>query len=132
MPEIKDARESGLSLSTAGLLLAAAEVGRLAAGGEPLAVLDARGRSAYNRSDERVEGDLRAAGSRDLSGLIPHIRPEQWLLAYCTCLGDGLAVRVAERLREAGFPRAFAIEGGLDGCRAAGLAIVPKERPYSR
>jgi rhodanese-related sulfurtransferase len=37
-----------------------------------------------------------------------------------------LAARVAARLREAGFPRAFAVEGGLEGCRAAGLAVVSK------
>jgi len=32
---------------------------------------------------------------------------------------------VAARLRAAGFPRAFAVAEGLDGCRAAGLPVVP-------
>jgi hypothetical protein len=34
---------------------------------------------------------------------------------------------VAARLKEAGFPRAFAIAGGLEGCERAGLAIAAKE-----
>jgi hypothetical protein len=37
-----------------------------------------------------------------------------------------LAARVADRLREAGFPRAFAIAGGLEGCRVAGLPVIAK------
>ncbi|HKI02845.1 MAG TPA: hypothetical protein VKK31_12795 [Thermoanaerobaculia bacterium] len=98
---------------------------RLRERGEPLTVLDARGRAAFARGAERVAGDVRAEGSKELSwaGALPR---EGWLLAYCTCLGDGLAVRVATRLREAGFPRACAVAEGLEGCRAAGLPVVPK------
>jgi rhodanese-related sulfurtransferase len=33
---------------------------------------------------------------------------------------------VAAALREAGFPDAFGILGGLEGCAAAGLPVVPK------
>ena len=106
-------------------LISPAEVGRLRELGEPIRVLDARGRAAFAHGDERVAGDVRAEG-KDVSwaGALPR---EAWLLAYCTCLGDGLALRVAARLREAGFPQARAVAGGLEGCRQAGLPIVRKE-----
>jgi hypothetical protein len=110
-------------------LISSAEVRRRLAAGEKPTVLDARGRAAFARSEERVEGDLRASG-RDLSPLIATLDAGPgrgaWLVAYCTCLGDGLAVRVAETLRAAGFAQAFGIEDGLAGCVAAGLTIVPK------
>jgi hypothetical protein len=76
MPEIKDTQGSGL-------LLSPAEARRLVEEEEPFTVLDARGRAAYSHSDERVAGDLRVSG-KDLSGLISQVRPEDWLLAYCT------------------------------------------------
>jgi rhodanese-related sulfurtransferase len=105
------------------LLLGPSEVRRLLAGGETVIVLDARGRAAFARSGERVAGDVRAPGTRDLAWAAGLPR-DAALLAYCTCLDDGLAVRVAARLREAGFPRAYAVRGGLEGCRATGLEVV--------
>lgn len=69
------------------LLLSPEEVRRLLAGGEirgePVAVLDARGRAAWARSGERIAGDLRVPG-RDLSELIPRLPREGWIFAYCT------------------------------------------------
>lgn len=100
------------------------QIRRLLERSERVVVLDARGRAAYARAVERVDGDVRAPG-KDASGWGDDLPRDAWLLAYCTCLNDGLAVRVAERLRAAGFPRAFAIAGGLDGCRAAGLPVIP-------
>jgi len=109
------------------VLISPAEVRRRLAAGEKPTVLDARGSAAFASSGERVEGDLRAIG-RDLSGLIAILETgpgrNAWLLAYCTCLGDGLAARVAVKLRAAGFPAAYAVIGGLEGCAAAGLPVV--------
>lgn len=59
------------------------EVRRLLAAGEPVIVLDARGRAAFARSRERVAGDLRAPGTRDL-GWAAGLPRDAWLLAYCT------------------------------------------------
>lgn len=61
---------------------------------------------------------------KDPAGWAGELPREAWLVAWCTCLNDGLAARVAERLRAAGFARAYAIRGGLEGCRAAGLGVV--------
>lgn len=105
------------------LLLDPEDVRRLLARGEPVIAIDARGSAAYARSPERVEGDVRVTG-KDPAGWAGELPREAWLLAWCTCLNDGLAARVAERLRAAGFDRAYAIRGGLEGCRAAGLGVV--------
>lgn len=60
-----------------------AEVRRLVDAGEPVIVLDARGRAAFVRSYERIAGDVRAPGTRDL-GWAAGLPRDAWLLAYCT------------------------------------------------
>ena len=68
------------------LKMAPVEVRRRLEQGENVTVLDARGRAAHARSNERVEGDLRVEGTRGLPevlGLIDQI-PRGWILAYCT------------------------------------------------
>lgn len=114
---------AGTPDAAAPLLLTPAAVRRLLAAGERVTVLDARGSAAYAKAGERVAGDLRLP-PREAGARAAELPRDGWLLAYCTCLGDGLAVRVAERLRASGLPRAAAIAGGLDGCREAGLRVV--------
>jgi hypothetical protein len=64
------------------LLISPEEIRRLREDGQPLTVLDARGRAAFAHAAERVAGDLRAEG-KDISfaDVLPR---EGWLLAYCT------------------------------------------------
>lgn len=64
-------------------LISPREVRGLLVRGEPVTVLDARGRAAYARSEERVAGDLRAE-SRGLPEIIPTLDRDAWLIAYCT------------------------------------------------
>lgn len=91
-----------------------------------MTVVDVRGSAAFSRSGERVEGDLRVEGSKGVPEIVDRLPRHGWILAYCTCLNDGLAIRVAARLREEGFPKAFAVEGGLAGCAEAGLPVVAR------
>lgn len=65
------------------LKMTPAEVRRRLEEGENVTVLDARGRSAYARSNERIAGDLRAEGTRGLPQVLGQL-PRGWLLAYCT------------------------------------------------
>lgn len=108
------------------LLMAPAGIRRLLEQGRSVTVVDVRGSAAFSRSEERVEGDLRVEGTRGVPEILDRLSRHAWILAYCTCLNDGLAIRVAERLREEGFPKAFAVEGGLAGCAEAGLPVVSK------
>lgn len=64
------------------VLISSSEIRGLVERGEPLTVVDARGRIAFLRGPERVHGDLRAEG-RDL-GWAEGLPKDAWLLAYCT------------------------------------------------
>ena len=64
-------------------ILTPAEVGRLVDRDLPFRVIDVRGRAAYRRSDERVEGDLRPHGV-GMMGLVEGLPADTWLLLYCT------------------------------------------------
>lgn len=108
------------------LLIAPEDIRRLLEQGRAVTVVDTRGSAAFSQSGERVEGDLRVLGSKGVPEIVGRLPRHAWILAYCTCLNDGLAIRVAERLREEGFPKAFAVAGGLAGCAEAGLPVVPK------
>lgn len=110
----------------ADLLIAPEDIRRLLEQGRTVTVVDTRGSAAFAQSGERVEGDLRVLGSKGVPEIVGRLSRHAWILAYCTCLNDGLAIRVAERLREEGFPKAFAVEGGLAGCAEAGLQVIPK------
>ena len=107
------------------LLLSPTEIRRLRDDEKPIRVVDVRGSSAFRRSDERVADDIRLHG-KGVAGALAEVPPESWLLTYCTCLNDGLAVLAAERLRQAGYRNAYGIQDGLDGCREAGLDVVAK------
>lgn len=96
---------------------------------QSITVLDARGSAAYRREDVRVAGDRRVS-SADVYRAARCLDRKAWVLTYCTCTNDGLAARVAARLQAMGFSRARAVEGGLEGCRAAGLEIVGKPRSH--
>ena len=63
-------------------LISSSEIRRLLESGEPVTAVDARGRIAFLRGPERVEGDLRAEG-RDLAWA-EGLPKDAWLLAYCT------------------------------------------------
>ena len=106
--------------------LLAVDIRSLVTSDASVQVLDVRGSSAFRRSDERVESDLRVM-AKEVGSLIDDLDPEAWILAYCTCLGDGLAIRAAERLQALGFDRARAVDDGLEGCRRAGLPVIRKE-----
>ncbi len=66
-------------------LISSSEIRSLLERGEPVTVADARGRIAFLRGPERVEGDVRVerAGGRDLAWA-EGLPKDAWLLAYCT------------------------------------------------
>lgn len=66
------------------LKLTPAEVRRRLEQGENVTVLDARGRAAHARSEERIEGDLRVEGTRRLPEILALLPRGGWILAYCT------------------------------------------------
>jgi len=64
---------------------------------------------------------------------VPLPKVEEWaktadklavIVTYCTCPHDEAAEAEVSKLRELGFQNAFALSGGLDAARKAGLEIV--------
>ena len=107
------------------LLITAEQIRGLVNSGATIHVVDVRGSASYRRSSARVEGDLRLMAS-EVTALEGKLGLDDWVLSYCTCLNDGLAVRASERLRDLGYHRARAIVDGLEGCRRGGLDVVTK------
>jgi rhodanese-related sulfurtransferase len=68
---------------------------------------------------------------------VPMSKLEEWaksadkkavVVTYCTCPHDEAAEAEMNKLRELGFENAFALSGGLDAARKAGLeVVVPSE-----
>jgi membrane protein DedA with SNARE-associated domain/rhodanese-related sulfurtransferase len=82
--------------------------------------------------------DVRSALSQQASGRIPGARPvdikniaggldsvpkEDEVVVYCACPNEASAVKVAEKLRAAGFKRVRPLHGGIDAWIAAGLEV---------
>lgn len=74
-------------------------------------------------------------GGRILKGAlhVPMDKLEEWakdvnkktvIVTYCTCPHDEAADAEVKKLREMGFDNAFALSGGLDAARAAGIEVV--------
>lgn len=46
-----------------------------------------------------------------------------YIVAYCTCEDDGLAIQAVQALQRLGFTNAYVLKGGLDAARAAGVPM---------
>jgi rhodanese-related sulfurtransferase len=81
--------------------------------------------------------DVRSPISQELTGRIPGARvvdidamdrldllpTDDEVIVYCACPNEESAVRVAQRLRAAGFKRVRPLAGGIDAWLAAGLEV---------
>ena len=81
--------------------------------------------------------DVRSKLSQEASGRIPGARPvdikkieglddvskDGEVVVYCACPNEASAVKVAEKLRAAGFKRVRPLHGGIDAWIAAGLDV---------
>jgi membrane protein DedA with SNARE-associated domain/rhodanese-related sulfurtransferase len=82
--------------------------------------------------------DIRSKLSQQASGRIPGARPvdiqkiadgvdgvskDGEVVVYCACPNEASAVKVAEKLRAAGFKRVRPLHGGIDAWIAAGLEV---------
>jgi len=109
-------------------LISIEEMRRMQESGAPVIVLDARTDRSYDGNGENAAGAIRflpdrAAGPQAASlGL----SRDAWLIPFCACPNDETAVRVAEELRQAGWPRARALEGGWEGWKKSGLPTVER------
>ena len=88
-------------------------------GGEKITIIDAR----HDLGGQILKGAVH----------VPIDKLEEWtrdvdkssvIVTYCTCPHDEAADAEVQKLQMLGFKKAYALTGGLDAARAAGLEVV--------
>jgi rhodanese-related sulfurtransferase len=102
-----------------------AELATRLARGERATFVDARSASAYPSATEQLPGSVRISPDADAAKLAAPLPRDSLTVAYCTCPAEHSSVRVALQLRRVGFGDAFALAGGFDAWRNAGLPLDP-------
>ncbi|MBI3802448.1 MAG: cation:proton antiporter [Nitrospirae bacterium] len=97
--------------------------------GAPVVVLDARTDRSYEGSHENAEGAIRFLPNQDAGrqAAALGLPRDAWLIPFCACPHDETAVRVAQELRDAGWTRARALEGGWDAWMKTGLPVLERK-----
>lgn len=104
-----------------------AELDQLVKAGQQVIMLDVRTERSIETSETQVKGAVRLppdfvlARARELK-----LPKDAWLIAYCACSNEATSGRVAQDLRQAGWPNARALIGGWDAWQQAGLPVEPR------
>ena len=105
-----------LSAST-DLKITARDVVALLQTGEPITILDVRSEDAWNASAEKARGAVRMR-----VWALPDAPPwpkDSLTVAYCTCPNDAGSVLTVRDLRDMGFHKSYAVDGGFPAWLAA-------------
>lgn len=109
-------------------LISIAEMRQIQKTGAPVVILDARTERSYQGNNENPAGAIRflpeqAVGPQAKALGLPR---EAVLIPFCACPNDQTSIRVAQELRQAGWPRARALEGGWEVWKKSGLPTVER------
>jgi rhodanese-related sulfurtransferase len=95
--------------------------------GEPVVFLDNRNPTAWGQSDRKIPGAIRVPAD-DVESHLSEIDRQSTIITYCTCPNEESSTRTAKILAEKGYPRVFALRGGLDAWVASGYPIEEKAK----
>jgi len=95
------------------------ELSALVSRGETITIIDARRPESYDRSDARIPGALRIPPERIADA--QNIPQGVAIVVYCDCPREVTSVNVAENLMQRNHTNVFALRGGLNAWRDAGL-----------
>lgn len=114
---------AGLAEAAGEDLISIEEVRRIQETGAPVVILDARTERSYQGNNENAAGAIRflpeqAVGAQAKALGLPR---EALLIPFCACPNDQTSIRVAQELRQAGWPHARALEGGWEAWKKAGF-----------
>ena len=87
--------------------------------GEKITIIDAR----HDVSGQIVKGAIHVPMD-DLEVWAKDIDKNAMIVTYCTCPHDEAADAEVVKLRQMGFKHSFALSGGLEAARIAGLEVV--------
>ena len=110
---IKQLRMDRVTVDELKTLLDANEVG---------VILDVRSTLSQAASG-RIPG-ARAVDIKNIAGGLGDVPRQDEVVVYCACPNEASAVKVAEKLRAAGFKRVRPLQGGIDAWIAAGLEVA--------
>ena len=88
--------------------------------------LDTRNVKHYGQSNEKIAGSVRIWRD-ELAARIGEIPVERTIIGYCSCHRENSSGKAVLILNDNGISEAFALLGGMDAWREAGLPLVPKE-----
>ena len=110
-------------------LISIEEMRRIRGSGAPVILLDARTDRSYEGNNENAEGAIRFLPDRaaEPQATALGLPRDALLIPFCACPNDETAVRVAQELREAGWPRARALDGGWEAWKKSGLPTVERK-----
>ena len=97
------------------------------ANNEPVAIIDLRGQSSFEQSDQTIKGSLHTKVRRVASRLrdVPRDRD---VITYCACPADEAATIAARMLLANGFKRVRVLKGGWNAWLQAGGQVQPKPK----
>ncbi|MNL69388.1 molybdopterin biosynthesis protein MoeB [compost metagenome] len=89
--------------------------------------MDVRGTGPYGQ--EHIAGAL-SIPNHELSSALGKLPRESAIVCYCSCPNDHLSLVAAGKLiKQHGYPRAYALEGGLPRWKQLGYPLVTSARP---
>lgn len=95
--------------------------------GAPVFVIDSRGDRAYASADLQARGAVRLAPNDPVQRVADRGVPRHaWLAVLCECPNEETSLAVAQRLRQAGWPLARALQGGWKAWQASDMPVEPK------
>jgi rhodanese-related sulfurtransferase len=97
--------------------------------GEPIAIIDVRGSSDLQASDNKIKGAIYVRPRRLKSRLalppLKDIPRDRQIVTYCACPNDEASIRAVQVLRESGFKRAYVLKGGWVAWKRANGVVEP-------
>jgi rhodanese-related sulfurtransferase len=86
--------------------------------GDEILFLDTRSERNWQTATQKIE-DAKRLSPRFVEDAAQHLPADAVLVTYCTTPAESVSVEVAETLREMGFERAYALQGGFHLWRMA-------------
>jgi rhodanese-related sulfurtransferase len=94
--------------------------------GEDFTIIDVRNPNAWAQSDAIIPGAIRFTLDK-LEESLPRIPKNKPVVAYCTWPNEGSSASLVQKLQERGYKDVWALQGGFDAWRNAGMPVQSKQ-----
>ena len=94
--------------------------------GDRVTFVDTRSSKSWAAASEQIPGSARATADQ-IDTIADELAEEGITVAYCDSPGEASSARAAHALRELGHTHAYALRGGFDAWKRAGLPVEPRQ-----